>query len=95
MLASGNEAAFKNKFGYATADETKKDLLDRFYQAQQPQNSEAYFSHLSNGGTIEKTKYYNSAEAAQAQHMYDILSPYKGASTDTLYGAMTSGILAP
>ncbi len=95
LLASGNEASFKNKFGYDTADQTKKDIIDRYYQASQPQNSEAYFQHLANGGTIEKTKYLNSAEAAKAQHTFDILSPYKGASVDTLYSAMVGGILAP
>ena len=49
LLASGNESAFKAQFGYATADETKKDLIDKFYQAKQPQNSLAYFQHLANG----------------------------------------------
>lgn len=44
---------------------------------------------------IENSKYRESGEARDAQHRYDIVSPYKGASVDTLYNGMNSGIITP
>ena len=47
MVNTGNRDAFNAKYQYSTADETKRHILDSFFQSQQPQNSEAYFSLLA------------------------------------------------
>ena len=76
MLSTGNREAFNAKYGYSTADDTKKHMLDSFFQSNQPQTSDSYFSLLSGGMKLQKNQYVNMPEARDAQHRYDILSPY-------------------
>jgi len=95
MLSTGNREAFNAKYGYATADDTKKHMLDSFFQSNQPQNSEAYFSLLASGMKLQKNQYVNMPEARDAQHRYDIISPFIGASTDKIYTAMINEKIVP
>ena len=52
-------------------------MLDAFFQARQPKNSESFFQTLATGQKIENAKYRESGEARDAQHRYDIVSSYK------------------
>lgn len=70
-------------------------MLDAFFQANQPKNSESFLQILASGQKIQNSQYKSSPEAADAQHRYDVLSPYIGANSTTLYDAMVSGKLYP
>ena len=51
-------------------------MLDAFFQANQPKNSEAFLQILATGQKIQNSQYRASPEAADAQHRYDFISPY-------------------
>lgn len=87
--------SFKQSYWYDTADQTKKNMLDAFFQARQPKNSESFFKTLVTGQKIENNKYRESPEARNAQHRFDVISPYKWASIDSLYNWMVSGTITP
>lgn len=52
-------------------------MLDSFFQSQQPQNSEAYFSLLAQGTKLQKAQNVNIPEARAAQNRFDLVSPLK------------------
>jgi hypothetical protein len=70
-------------------------MLDAFFQENQPKNSESFLQILATGQKIQNSQYRASPEAADAQHRYDTLKPYIGASSTTLYDAMVGGKLFP
>lgn len=94
-LATGDYETFKQNYGYDTADQTKKQMLDAFFQTQQPKNSESFFQTLTQWMKIENSKYRESPEARDAQHRFDIISPYKWASVDSIYNWMVNKIIPP
>lgn len=94
-ITTGDYETYKQAYGYDTADQTKKTTLDAFFQARQPKNSESFLKILASGQKIQNAQYKTSPEAADAQHRYDVLSPYIGANATTIYDAMKSWKLYP
>jgi len=94
-LQTWDLATFRLKYWYDQADATKKQMLDAFFQANQPKNSDSFLQMLANGQTIENSQYASSPAAADAQHRFDLIGSYKGASADNLYSAMVTGQIVP
>lgn len=93
IINSGDYEKFKSRFPSTNPDEAK--VVDAFYQAHQPKTSDSFFNILATGQKIENKQYQSTPEAASAQHRWDIVSPFKWASTDNLYTWMINGKIVP
>lgn len=92
-INTGNFDQFKAKYNMANPDEAK--IVQDYFNAHKPQNSDQFFNILSTWWKIDQSVYNSNPEAAKAQHIYDILNPYKWASVDSLYAWMTNNQIVP
>lgn len=90
-----DEATFKASYGYATADEGKKRMLDAFYQAKQPKNEDQFFSILASGGRVwnESSKALPAYQSAVKR--FDDIQKYKGFTSSQFSSALSNGQIIP
>lgn len=90
-----DEATFRASYGYATADEGKKRMLDAFYQAKQPKNEDQFFSILASGGRVwnESSKALPAYQSAVKR--FEDIQKYKGFTSSQFSSALSSGKIIP
>ena len=86
---------FRSSYGYDTADEGKKKMLDAFWQSKQPKGENQFADILLSGGTVWNADSKRTPDYQRAQARYDVVSQYKGADSNSLFSAMANGKFTP
>lgn len=90
-----DENTFKSSYGYATADEGKKRMLDAYWQSKQPKGENQFADILMSGGTVWNETSKRTPDYQRAQSRFDVVSQYKGADSQSLFSSMVNGKITP
>lgn len=88
-------STFQKAYWYAWKSPEERQTLDWFFQSKQPQGVDWFLSIVNQWGKISAEQYRTNPQAAEAQHIYDIMKPYIWASSWDLYLAMRGGKIVP
>jgi hypothetical protein len=91
-----NQEAYKKAYGYDTADQGKKAILDSFFAGKQtPTDSNSLYSQLSSGVAISDPRIIGTQEYKTAKTRFDTLNKYKSYTQEQIGTALNTGDLLP
>jgi len=75
---------YKKAYGYDTANQDKKNVVDAFWQSKQPKDETSIYATLKSGQTLQNKQVIGTPEYNKAKIKYDTFNRYNSMGNEQL-----------